>query len=73
MNGLSNKVVRRVTDGHRNANGCNVPATWFVLEAGTDCDLVRPLGRGAHACHVLMRAMLHSMHSAASQSRACRA
>jgi hypothetical protein len=32
-----------VTDGHRNPNGCNVPATWFVLEAGTDCELVRNL------------------------------
>ena len=41
VNGLSNTVVRRVTDGHKNPNGCNVPATWFVLESGSDCNLVR--------------------------------
>lgn len=46
MNQFSNKVVRAVTDGHCNPNGCNVPATWFVLKAGSDCKLVRVEGGG---------------------------
>ena len=30
INQLQNRVVRAVTDGFKNPNGCNVPATWWV-------------------------------------------
>ena len=28
VNAISNSVVRQVTDGFKNPNGCNMPATW---------------------------------------------
>ena len=40
---LADMKVRSVTDGHRNPNGCNVPATWFVTTTGTDCNLAKTL------------------------------
>lgn len=37
VNQLQNRVVRAVTDGFKNPNGCNVPATWWACHA---CGLV---------------------------------
>ena len=43
VNPLSNKVVKAVIDKHTNPNGCNVPATWFTLQQGSDCATVKKL------------------------------
>lgn len=43
INALADKVIRSITDQHTNPNGCNVPATWFTLQTGTDCTLTRRL------------------------------
>lgn len=33
--------MRAIIDRHKNRNGCNAPATFFVLYLGTDCALAR--------------------------------
>lgn len=33
--------IRAIIDRHKNRNGCNMPATFFVLKQDTDCDLAR--------------------------------
>jgi len=43
VNPFSNKVVRAVIDKHTNPNGCNVPATWYTLQSGSDCATVKQL------------------------------
>lgn len=43
INPFSNKVVRSVIDAHTNPNGCNVPATWYALQQGSDCATVKKL------------------------------
>ncbi|KAI8105369.1 hypothetical protein M9435_000535 [Picochlorum sp. BPE23] len=43
VNPFSNKVVRSVIDKHTNPNGCNVPATWYTLQQGSDCATVKKL------------------------------
>jgi len=43
INPFSNKVVRSVIDIHTNPNGCNVPATWYTLQQGSDCATVKKL------------------------------
>ena len=40
---LANTVVRTVTDGRNNPDGCNVVATWFTTSTGTECDLAKGL------------------------------
>ncbi len=42
VNALSSKVVRAVTDNIVNPNGCNVPATFYTLVAGSDCKMASP-------------------------------
>ncbi|EFN57642.1 hypothetical protein CHLNCDRAFT_142762 [Chlorella variabilis] len=37
----TNQAVREIIDKHKNRNGCNMPATFFVLESGTDCLLAK--------------------------------
>lgn len=49
----SNKVVRVVTDRIKNPNGCNVPATWFVLQNGTNCALAQQLLADNHGAMLL--------------------
>lgn len=53
---LANRGVRSVTDGHKNPNGCNVPATWFTTSSGTDCSLVKKLFNDNHEI------ALHTVH-----------
>lgn len=43
INPFSNKVVRSVIDAHTNPNGCNVPATWYTLQQGSDCATIKKL------------------------------
>lgn len=43
VNAFSNKVVRQVIDKHTNPNGCNVPATWYTLQQGSDCNIIKNL------------------------------
>lgn len=43
INPFSNKVVRSVIDTHTNPNGCNVPATWYTLQQGSDCATIKKL------------------------------
>jgi len=43
VNPFSNKVVRSVIDTHTNPNGCNVPATWYTLQQGSDCATIKKL------------------------------
>ena len=33
----TNAAIRSVIDQHNNTNGCNMPATLFVLQTGTNC------------------------------------
>ena len=51
---VTSQGIRGVIDQHKNRNGCNVPATFFVLEAGTSCELARSFwevrGRGPLRC-----------------------
>jgi hypothetical protein len=64
INQLQNRVVRAVTDGFKNPNGCNVPATWFALKDKTNCTLVMDLVKDNHEIaghtmdHVEMRSNL---------------
>jgi len=37
----TNSGIRAIIDKHKNRNGCNMPATFFVLEQGTQCDLAK--------------------------------
>ncbi|KAI3438445.1 hypothetical protein D9Q98_000875 [Chlorella vulgaris] len=37
----TNEAIRSIIDEHTNRNGCNMPATFFVLEAGNDCNLAK--------------------------------
>ena len=57
---LSDSLMRQLTDGFENANGCNVPATWFVSNQGTECPLVKQLHADNHeiAVHTLNHASL---------------
>ena len=43
VNAFSNKAVTNVINRFTNPNGCNVPATWFTLQAGSDCNIVKSL------------------------------
>jgi LysM repeat protein len=58
VNAYSNKVVRSLTDGHLNANGCNVPATWYTLQTGSECEIVKRLWEQNHEI------ALHTQHHA---------
>ena len=57
---LANSVVRSVTDGHKNPNGCNVVATWFTTSTGSDCALAKALWEQNHeiALHTVNHATL---------------
>jgi LysM repeat protein/peptidoglycan/xylan/chitin deacetylase (PgdA/CDA1 family) len=57
---LGNKGVRSVTDGFKNPNGCNIPATWFVTQDGSECPLVKALHDQNHeiAIHTVHHAQL---------------
>jgi LysM repeat protein/peptidoglycan/xylan/chitin deacetylase (PgdA/CDA1 family) len=60
---LADGKVRAITDGHKNPNGCNVPATWFVTSTGTECNLAQKLLADNHEI------ALHTVsHAALSQS-----
>lgn len=48
VNTLQNRLVRTVTDGFKNPNGCNVPATWFALKDKTNCTFVQQLLNDNH-------------------------
>ena len=48
VNALSNRLVRTLTDGFKNPNGCNAPATWFAVKHKTNCTLVQQLVRDNH-------------------------
>jgi peptidoglycan/xylan/chitin deacetylase (PgdA/CDA1 family) len=48
INPFSNKVVRAITDPHVNSNGCNVPATWYALQTGSECATVKTLWQQNH-------------------------
>lgn len=48
VNAYSNKVVRAITDKYKNPNGCNMPATWFTLQTGTDCTIAKTLWSQNH-------------------------
>ncbi|PSC74206.1 left border a [Micractinium conductrix] len=48
VNALQNRLVRTMTDGFKNPNGCNVPATWFALKDKTNCTLVQQLLKDNH-------------------------
>lgn len=37
----TNKGIRAIIDQHTNRNGCNVPATFYVLTLGTQCELTK--------------------------------
>lgn len=60
VSAISDRAVRTITDGHKNPNGCNVPATWFVTQAGTDCNFVKTLWEQNHelALHTVNHAQL---------------
>jgi len=55
---LADHGVRSITDGHKNPNGCNVPATWFTTSTGTDCALAKKLYDQNHEI------ALHTVHHA---------
>ena len=61
INPLSDKVIRSVTNGRVNPNGCNVPATWFTLQLGSDCAFVKKLWEQNHeiALHTVTHAALY--------------
>jgi len=48
INPFSNKVMRSITDVHTNPNGCNVPATWYTLEEGSECATAKKLWEENH-------------------------
>lgn len=48
--------MRGITDGHTNPNGCNVPATWYTLQDGTDCAVAKTLWEQNHEI------ALHTVH-----------
>lgn len=48
VNTMQNRVVRTVTDGYKNKNGCNVPATWFTMKGKTNCTFVQQLVKDNH-------------------------
>jgi LysM repeat protein/peptidoglycan/xylan/chitin deacetylase (PgdA/CDA1 family) len=60
ISATADRAVRSITDPHKNSNGCNVPATWFVTETGTDCALVKKLWEQNHemALHTVNHAQL---------------
>ncbi|KAL4444896.1 hypothetical protein ABPG77_003946 [Micractinium sp. CCAP 211/92] len=37
----TNTGIRAIIDKHTNRNGCNMPATFYVLEVGTRCELAK--------------------------------
>lgn len=37
----TNVGIRAITNKHTNRNGCNMPTTFYVLEAGTSCELAK--------------------------------
>ena len=41
MNGQVASLMERIVRVRNNTNGCRIPATWFTLSAGTNCDVVR--------------------------------
>lgn len=55
---LANNVVRGITDPHKNPNGCNVPATWFVTQSGSECEYIKKLYDENHELAI------HTMHHA---------
>ncbi|KAL4514928.1 hypothetical protein Ndes2526A_g03722 [Nannochloris sp. 'desiccata'] len=61
ISAISDRAVRSITDGHKNPNGCNVPATWFVNQVGTDCKLAKTLWEQNHelALHTVNHAQLN--------------
>ena len=61
INPFSNKVMRAVTDGRVNPNGCNAPATWFTLQQGSDCGTVKRLWEDNHeiALHTVNHVALY--------------
>ena len=56
IDATANKAVRSVTDGKVNSNGCNIPATWFTTQTGSDCALVKALYEQNHEI------ALHTIH-----------
>lgn len=56
VTGLADHGVRSVTDVHSNTNGCNIPATWFVTQEGSDCSIVQRLFADNHEI------ALHTVH-----------
>lgn len=58
ISALSNTVVRSVTDGHTNPNGCNVVATWFTTSDGTSCELAKRLWDENH--EIALHTVSHS-------------
>lgn len=62
IDATANRAVRSLTDGYKNSNGCNVAATWFVTQAGTDCTLAKKLWQENHeiALHTVNHAQLVS-------------
>lgn len=60
IDATANRAVRSLTDGYKNSNGCNVAATWFVTQAGTDCNLAKKLWQENHeiALHTVNHAQL---------------
>ncbi|EFN50572.1 hypothetical protein CHLNCDRAFT_136266, partial [Chlorella variabilis] len=48
VNTLQDRVVRTVTDGFVNKNGCNVPATWFAIKNKSNCTFVQQLIKDNH-------------------------
>lgn len=64
----ANKVVRGVSDGLKNPNGCPVPVTWFVTKYGTDCSLIRGLYADHHeiATHTITHPNLNSLSDSAA-------
>ncbi len=68
VNQLQNRVVRAVTDGFKNPNGCNVPATWRVAHCSVWQGL--PYGRWVSSLHhVLLRRAWPCGRSKQSHSR----
>jgi hypothetical protein len=59
ISGTANMVVRQVADGLKNSNGCNVAATWFTIQVGTDCALAKQLWAENHEIAAHTRNHLH--------------
>ncbi|GAB4813456.1 hypothetical protein N2152v2_000502 [Parachlorella kessleri] len=40
---VTSPVILNITERHTNANGCKMPATWFVSQNFTDCSMVQKM------------------------------